>query len=179
MRADELEAVIFSMTIPRRQKWEVPDWFFVFEIRLSSKWPKAFLSLIIAGIIVIFDTAVWVFTIFACAGPMLVGGLHEAFIDYKILGHIDDHSHNPADDVDNDNVARTLSNSEKAELLLTMVSGNLDRSINDPQNVLNSIVIFPERSPTPENETPEQHDERVDKRKKQIRTTSTRCSNGR
>jgi hypothetical protein len=94
-----LPAVIFSMTIPRWQKWEVPDRFFHLEKSKVSDIPfiaffqagsHAILALIVPGVIVSLDMAIWVFTIFILAGPMMVGGIYEAFIDWKILSILHD-----------------------------------------------------------------------------------------
>lgn len=87
------------MTIPRWQKWDVPDQFFHFERSRVSDVPfiaffqtfgHALVALIVPGVIVIVDMTIWVFTIFILAGPMMVGGIYEGFIDLKILSIMQD-----------------------------------------------------------------------------------------
>ena len=57
---------------------------------------------------------------------MLVGGIHEAVLDRRIVMHIDD-----AATIGKNTVS--LSEDQKAQLLLVVVSGNLDRKIRHPQ----------------------------------------------
>lgn len=108
-----LPAVVFSMIVPRKRVLTLPDW--VFEIGATSrkrfvvKIALAFGSFVVAVI----DNVCWVFTIFAFAGPMIVGALEEAVLDFKILKH----RHPDA------GAQRQL------ELLSTVVVGNLE--VND------------------------------------------------
>jgi hypothetical protein len=99
-----LPAVIFSMTIPRWQKWDVPERLMRFHVNHVSDIPgvgliQHILQLILAlfgpAVIVITDMTVWVFTIFILAGPMMVGGIYEAYIDWNLLSLLHDESSAP------------------------------------------------------------------------------------
>lgn len=129
-----LPAVIFSMTIPRRHKLEVPDKLFDYKFDKWTNLAYLILSILLAGIIVAVDTVVWVFVIFAGAGPMLVGGLHEAVLDRRIVIQLE--KRNP----ERKSNRTYLSEADKAELLLAVVSGNLDRIIGDPETRLRAVV---------------------------------------
>ena len=160
-----LPVVIFSMTIPRRQKWEVKGWWFDFELNHVEGILRAIVSLFWAGIVVTADTTVWVFVIFVLAGPMLVGGIHEAVLDYTVLQHLDgsEHVRTPVYDeagelIREDSDFRHLSEEEKVELMLAILSGNLDRTVGKPQNILRGVIGLPQAAP----------DEPTDRRKSPI-----------
>ena len=80
-----LPAVIFSFTVPRRLGLEPPKWCFKFDLTKLQGWLKATASLLIAGLIVLIDTVVWVFTIIVGAGPLIFSGLYEAGLSSCIL----------------------------------------------------------------------------------------------
>jgi hypothetical protein len=119
-----LPAVIFAMTIPRRQKLEVPDSIFKFRIGKIKDWPRIGWSLIIATPIATFDMVAWVSIIFVFAGPMIMSGLHEALIDYRVINHLDEHGLNPR---------------EKAKILVAVLAGNLDVTIGDPEELSSDV----------------------------------------
>jgi hypothetical protein len=105
-----LPAVVFSMVVPRKRVLTLPDW--MFEIWVTSRkgfMPKIALALG-SFVVAVIDNVCWVFTIFAFAGPMIVGALEEAVLDFKILKH----GHPDA------------SAQERLELLSTVVVGNLE-----------------------------------------------------
>jgi len=135
-----LPAVIFSMTIPRRRKLEVFDKLFDFDInREVLRVVPSFLG---AGLIVTIDTLLWVFIIFAGAGPMLVGGIHEAVLDGRIVMHLNDHIF-----TSNPNNLQWLSETHKAQLLLAVVSGNLDLNIGNVETELRSVIVWNNSNP--------------------------------
>lgn len=131
-----LPAVIFSMTIPRRHKLEVPDKLFDYEFDKWTNLVRLCISVVLAGIIVAVDTVTWVFVIFSGAGPMLVGGLHEAFLDRRIVVHLNILQFNSS----RHSETLTLSDADKAELLLCVISGNLDSNIGSPETQLKSAI---------------------------------------
>jgi hypothetical protein len=123
-----LPSVIFSMTIPRRRMLSLP-------IELNRKGYGGgflnslfyfFLSLfasLIRFLIVIFDNIIWIAIIMALAGPMMLSGLYEAVLDWRILTLLSNHQ---------------LPAKEAVELLVTVVAGNLLREAPAPnQNPLN------------------------------------------
>lgn len=69
---------------------------------------------------------------------MLVGGIHEAEIDRRIVGILKNLQVDPADN------RRTLSVSaaDKTELLLSVVSGNLDLNIGCVERELKAVISF-------------------------------------
>lgn len=92
-----LPAVIFSATIPRRRQltfrhtrallWSLED--------TNNKWcRKAIIGIMMLcrkplEIFIIFvDNLLWIFAIITGAGPMLIGGLYEAWLDHYILKSI-------------------------------------------------------------------------------------------
>lgn len=123
-----LPSVIFSMTIPRRKKIEF-DYIFEFD------WPKRIsryfwvqeavqliVSMVCFAIILIpvfIDTVLWITVIVVGAGNMLMGGLYEAHLDYRILGYIKTLS----------DVTNKEKLSMKTELLVAVACGNLDLEV--------------------------------------------------
>jgi hypothetical protein len=105
-----LPAVVFSMVVPRKRVLTLPDW--MFEIWETSRKRFMFKVALLLGsfVVAVIDNVCWVFTIFAFAGPMIVGALEEAVLDFKILER--DHP--------------KASPQERLALLSTVVVGNLE-----------------------------------------------------
>jgi hypothetical protein len=80
-----LPAVIFSMTIPRPSKVEVPDFCFALKLSYCDAIYKVPLSLLLASLFIIVDTTLWVICIFAMVGPMIFSGILEGVIDYVVV----------------------------------------------------------------------------------------------
>jgi len=119
-----LPAVVFSMIVPRKRVFTVADW--VFEIwetsrkRFIFKIPLPLLSFVIAVI----DNVCWVFTVFAFAGPMIVGALEEAVLDFKVLKH-----------------RHPLAGPQgQLELLSTVVVGNLEVDDNVADHIFRGLL---------------------------------------
>ncbi|RMZ83173.1 hypothetical protein DV738_g1401, partial [Chaetothyriales sp. CBS 135597] len=87
------------------------------------------ITLSVDSFLILVDIAAWILVIFTIAGPLLVDGLLEMILDYRILSYIkklEDGGRN--------------SHIEIIELLLTVVSGNLALDKNHPQiNILNAL----------------------------------------
>jgi len=122
-----LPAVIFSTTIPRRYKSRVPDHLFSFQLRRNDGCCKLLCSCLIATllaclsflatlIILLIDHAIWVFIVFASAGPMLFSGLQEACLDYMIISYLKER-------VSKQDQIR-LTSATRFELLLVILAGN-------------------------------------------------------
>lgn len=127
-----LPAVIFSMTIPRQQKIEVGRYLnSPIPAHLRSQWLFKIIRIVIWVVVsivlvvplVVFDSVIWISTIISAAGPMMIGGLYEALLDSRLLGAIRDAI--PSD--------HPLTNEERKQLLVAVVSGNLMRDIGRPQ----------------------------------------------
>lgn len=130
-----LPAIIFSMTVPRQQKIDVGK---LFDISIGADFVNKIpgwllvmvtpvvwilLSTFLVIPLVILDCTVWISTIIVAAGPMMIGGLYEALLDYKIIIR-----------VRNENSPQyPLSNEKKVQLLISIVSGNLIREVGNPQ----------------------------------------------
>ena len=80
-----LPSVIFSMNIPRRFVFVSPSAFQQNIIGDGRSWARSAIMLPISLIFVALDAIVWVILIMGMAGPMMVAGLHEGLLDYKIL----------------------------------------------------------------------------------------------
>jgi len=127
-----LPSVIFSMTIPRQKKIEF-DYLFDFDLdngvlRLSI----SMLLFLVILIPVLIDTVIWISTIVVAAGNMIVSGIYEAFIDYRIIKYVqslDAHK-------DEAMLAR------KRELLITIASGNLQLGKGHPQTEIPKAIMI-------------------------------------
>ncbi|KAE9379309.1 hypothetical protein N431DRAFT_499919 [Stipitochalara longipes BDJ] len=137
-----LPSVIFSMTIPRRKKIEF-NYLFEFEWpKHATRYPKVndYLQLLfslfcflVILIPVTIDTALWISVIAVGAGNMLVGGLYEAHLDYRIMKYIKDMPHGTEE-----NKLRI-----KRKLLVTVTSGNLMLEKGNPQKSIPSSLMVP------------------------------------
>lgn len=76
-------------------------------------WIAAPFAITAAGFLVICDTVVWLSLCFAFAGPMLLSGLYEAFIDNSVLWFLKEK-------------AKLLTIDMRARLLFVILVGNLD-----------------------------------------------------
>jgi hypothetical protein len=109
-----LPSVIFCLTVPRRSKLRLPSWVFPRDIdNIKVVW--AFFCAATAALIVSIDTIIWLGTVFALAGPLLLSGVYEAFIDKRIVDFMDEKIHNDK-----------LPLSLRARILFTVLVGNLD-----------------------------------------------------
>jgi hypothetical protein len=137
-----LPSVIFSMTIPRRKKIEF-NYLFEFEWpRHATRYPKvndylqllfSLICFLVLLIPVTIDTVLWISVIVIGAGNMLVGGLYEAHLDYRILKYTKDKPHG----IDEDELRI------KRELLVTVASGNLMLEKGNPQRSIPASLTIP------------------------------------
>ena len=136
-------AVVFSMTTPRRLVLEPPGWFFDFDPHSLDGMIKAIFSLCIAGLIVSFDTTMWILTIMIAPGSFLLSGLVEAIIDYRITRNLRGSPAPQAGDY-----SQGLSRAERAELLTAVLAGNLaiEGVTADPQSELKVVLDISNRS---------------------------------
>lgn len=142
-----LPSVIFSMTIPRRKKIEF-NYLFEFEWpKHATRYPKvndylqlsfSLVCFLVLLVPVAIDTVLWISVIVIGAGNMLVGGLYEAHLDYRIMKYIKDMAHG----TDEEKLR------VKRELLVTVASGNLMLEKGNPQkSIPNSLTIPGEHAP--------------------------------
>ncbi|KAH7386421.1 hypothetical protein BKA64DRAFT_748084 [Cadophora sp. MPI-SDFR-AT-0126] len=80
--------LVFCLSIPRRRKLEVSDKLFM--PRLDNTWSFFMtpLRFLVAATIVLTDTIIWLCLCFAFAGPMILSGVFEAFLDSRILDFV-------------------------------------------------------------------------------------------
>lgn len=110
-----LPSMVFCLSIPRRRKLEVSDSLFM--PRLGRPW-KYFISLLgflAAATIVSADILSWLSLCFAFAGPMVLSGIYEAFLDKRILDFV---NHG----LDDERLEKQLA----TKLLYIILVGNLD-----------------------------------------------------
>lgn len=109
-------AIIFTLNVPRRRKLSLPDFVFPADIFQNPvTLLVACICALIAAIIVAIDTILWLCAVFALAGPLLLSGLYEAWIDKRVLDFV-------SEKIENDH----LELPTRARILLTVLVGNLD-----------------------------------------------------
>jgi hypothetical protein len=126
------------MTIPRRKKISFEylfDWPKQYVRRSRWSWLNTSIQLAISltcfSIIIIpvvVDTLIWIFVIVVGAANMLIGGLYEAHLDYRIVKYIKEMS------ADGNTSEKRLE--LQRELLVSVVSGNLMLEEGSPQTTI-------------------------------------------
>jgi hypothetical protein len=120
-----LPCLAFCLNIPRRRKLCIPQWVF-------SPSPEKALSVLlyivrlpVALFFVTIDTISWLCVCFALAGPMLLSGVYETWLDMKLLRYLWTNiidSPRPRDQ----NRQYSFLTKLRAQLLLLIVVGNID-----------------------------------------------------
>lgn len=82
---------------------------------------------------VVLDSIIWIVAIVNCAGNLLVGGLYEAHLDYRVLEYIKKLGH----------VTNKDQLELKTELLVAVACGNLDLASGDPQTRITRSITAP------------------------------------
>lgn len=141
-----LPAVVFGMTIPRRLNIAIPSRLFRFQFSHIRSIGRVLASLIFGAVVIVADTIMWVISIFAGAGPMLFSGLHEALIDYRIITYFDKIKGRRLElrpNVSREEVEtlRWQVAEEQIEIMIALMSGNLDRETREPQRILREILM--------------------------------------
>lgn len=112
-----LPSLAFCLNIPRTRKLAIPEFVFQAHPRNVIGFTTYWLRLLMAGILMLIDTMVWLSMCFAFAGPMLLSGVYEFVLDRKILEFLSP----PAKLHDRPQMPVKL----RAQLLLAVVIGNL------------------------------------------------------
>jgi hypothetical protein len=111
-----LPAVIFTLNVPRRRKLSLPDFVFPEDITKNPvTFAVACCCALTAAIIVTIDTILWLCAVFALAGPLILSGLYEAWIDKRVLYFV-------LEKIENEHVELPT----RVRILLTVLVGNLD-----------------------------------------------------
>jgi hypothetical protein len=106
-------SVVFCLSIPRRNKIQVPDALFPRNGSTLSKAAVLPFKICAGFFIVTLDTILWLTTVLALAGPMLISGIFEAVLDLNVVSLLSkDHY---------------LSTRDRAQLLYIVLIGNLDQ----------------------------------------------------
>jgi hypothetical protein len=108
-------ALVFCLAIPRRRKLRVPEKFFDVALNEVTSSPFTPFIAVAASALVTIDTIIWLMTVFALAGPILVSGVYEASLDKRILEYTQEKIRN-----------KLLTIDQRARLLYTILVGNLD-----------------------------------------------------
>ncbi|KAK0124495.1 hypothetical protein ONS95_009445 [Cadophora gregata] len=134
--------IIFSMSIPRRKEIEFANLFeFQWPRNLTRfAWFNNFVLLFVSSLCftvilipVTIDTIIWIAVIIVGAGNMLVGGLYEAHLDYRIVNFVRDLGHG------SDEGKLRM----KRELLVTVTCGNLLLDKGNPQESIPKSITIP------------------------------------
>ncbi|KAK3386307.1 hypothetical protein B0T20DRAFT_366109 [Sordaria brevicollis] len=129
-----LPSVIFSMNVPRRHillsNSRFKDWVWrTLPLPLAGKRRKAveiLVKIILQALDTLFgglDVLLWIVVIMGMAGPMMVGGLHEAVLDHKIVKALEEGVHRDQDMARKPPTLKSLRIT--VEVLVTAISGNL------------------------------------------------------
>lgn len=110
-----LPSLVFCLNIPRRRKLLVGDrWFKARPGRTIGFFGAPFQATG-AALLVGLDTLIWLGVCFAAAGPMIVSGVYEAFLDNEILSVLKASLR-----------TGSLTTEMRARLLLVVLVGNFD-----------------------------------------------------
>ncbi|KXH44389.1 hypothetical protein CSIM01_13284 [Colletotrichum simmondsii] len=123
-------AVVFCLSVPRRRKLHVPRHLFTADIGGIKSIIPAILGAIIAGLIVTVDTIIWLSICFAFAGPMILSGLYEAFLDNRVLEFLKNRIY-----------ASHLTLDMRCRCLMLVLIGNLDLALGPEAFSSSSTVV--------------------------------------
>ncbi|KAH7627753.1 hypothetical protein B0T09DRAFT_402348 [Sordaria sp. MPI-SDFR-AT-0083] len=129
-----LPSVIFSMNVPRRHilisTTRFKDWVWRILPRPRNRKARKPVTFLV-GIVLLsldtlfgaFDALLWIVVVMGMAGPMMVGGLHEAVLDYKIVRALKEGAHREEGEEGKPPTLRSLR--DTVEVLVIAISGNL------------------------------------------------------
>lgn len=131
-----LPSIIFSMSIPRRTMF-LPTW----KMELGFRSLSLGLAL---SILTALDTLMWVAVILTLAGPLMISGLHEALLDYRILRALSPNRQ-----------SHPLNDASRLRLIVIVVCGNLLLHDNTTQTRECPLIAASDASSDPLREIPE------------------------
>lgn len=112
-----LPTVIFALVIPRKWHLDLSPVNFDFGDGFLPGLVKALLSLIATGIVASCDMILWIGVILALAGPMILSGIEEMYLDIVSV-HTIATSHNA--------LIPSLSSEERLSILAAVLCGNFE-----------------------------------------------------
>jgi hypothetical protein len=108
-----LPAAIFCSNIPRRRQITIPRQYFPSLTFLSL------LSMVykipIASLLAFMDTMIWLIVVFCLSGPMMLSGVYESLLDYKIVRQLSSMKNQSK-----------ITFKQRCHLTLILLIGNLD-----------------------------------------------------
>ncbi|KAK3347322.1 hypothetical protein B0H65DRAFT_146364 [Neurospora tetraspora] len=152
-----LPSVIFSMNVPRRHillsTTRFNDWVWRILSRPGDRKPRKVVALLMGIVLLALDTLIgaldallWIVVVMGMAGPMMVGGLHEAVLDYKIVRALKEGAHKEEGTEKQPPTLKSLR--DTVEVLVTAISGNLvmgDNGGNPEVEIKKALLAeFPE-----------------------------------
>ncbi|KAJ4407488.1 hypothetical protein N0V85_004358 [Neurospora sp. IMI 360204] len=152
-----LPSVIFSMNVPRRHillsTTRFNDWVWRTLSRPGVRKPRKVVALLMGIVLLALDTLIgaldallWIVVVMGMAGPMMVGGLHEAVLDYKIVRALKEGAHKEEGTEKQPPTLKSLR--DTVEVLVTAISGNLvmgDNGGNPEVEIKKALLAeFPE-----------------------------------
>ncbi|MCJ1335543.1 hypothetical protein MMC09_000815 [Bachmanniomyces sp. S44760] len=126
-----LPTVITSLNVPRRWHLDLPE--SAFDIRAGWRLLKIPMSIISVGFIATIDMIAWVGIIIALAGPMIVSGLVEMWLDLVTIRALAN-SHNIVP-------TNALTTAERIDLVIAMLCGNFEDHENHAATDRLKIVL--------------------------------------
>lgn len=138
-----LPAVIFSATVPRRRELtfrNIRALFWTWEDTDGNWLRQAIVVIMVLArkptemLIVFIDNLVWIFAIVTGAGPMLIGGLYEAWLDHFILKAIRRRTLTMRGD-------RERDVKQQRELLVILALGNLTTDGNPIEKAISTLSV--------------------------------------
>ena len=115
--------MIFALVIPRKWHLDLSPVNFDFRHGLLHGLFKAFFSLVAIGIVASMDMILWIAVIIALAGPMILSGIEEVYIDVVSVPALES-SHRVRH--------HQLTAEERLSILVAILCGNFE---GDPQMV--------------------------------------------
>ncbi|KAK0620509.1 hypothetical protein B0T14DRAFT_567252 [Immersiella caudata] len=135
-----LPCLAFCLNIPRKRKLSIPPWVF-------SPSPEKLLGfflypvrLLVALAFVAIDTVGWLCICFALAGPMLLSGVYETWIDMRLLRYLWKEIVFDRKMEDALRTNQVLTMKLRAQLLLLVVVGNIDIISTERQGAYPEIM---------------------------------------
>jgi hypothetical protein len=129
-----LPALVFSLSIPRRRRIDLPMFIFKTNLHIGGLLLMP-AKIVMASLIVTVDTLVWLGILFAMAGPICLSLAYEAILDAKLLTYLEAQIE-----------SSRFTVNERAHLLLVLLLGNLDTSPADV-DMQNFLHILPDDIP--------------------------------
>ena len=133
-----LPTVIFALVIPRKWHLDLSPVNFDFGNGLLRGLFKAILSLVATGIFASMDMILWIGVILGLAGPMILSGIEEAYIDVVSVRALESSprfGHNG------------LTSDERLSIIVAILCGNLEGDRQMVSNLQTGLSTFAPNAP--------------------------------